>query len=194
MAAEDDEADDVAIDDPASKQELEHPPVDAGTTANADAGSVEGHDASVLADAGPSSEPDAGFAQDSAVEPTPDAGPDASEVADSGSSEDRFAAVYALIQENCTSCHGAGKSYGDFSTRELAYAQLVGVSAQGKACASDASVIPVRVVAGDPETSLLILKLENRQSCGSQMPKAMLLPQASVDVFRAWVAAGAPQH
>ncbi len=103
-----------------------------------------------------------------------------------------FDEVYALIAASCVGCHGAGKTL-DLSTPELAHQGLVGQAAQYSACVSDGGVSPTRVVAGDPEASLLIAKLENTQSCGKQMPPKALLEQAKIDVFRAWIAAGAPQ-
>ncbi len=191
------------MDDPASTHELEHEPVDAGSTGSGDASVADSAVAPVEHDTGAPVESDSGSDPvldsgneyvDCSTDPSPDAGTDAGEVADAAPAEEMFTAVYALIAENCTSCHSAGKTFGDFSTRELAYAQLVGVSARMTACTADAGIMPVRVVPGDPDTSLLIQKLENRQTCGAQMPKAMLLPQENVDVFRAWVVAGAPEH
>ncbi|HEX5657414.1 MAG TPA: hypothetical protein VFX59_09465 [Polyangiales bacterium] len=115
-----------------------------------------------------------------------------SEPSDAGSEPTvgSFASVYALIVESCVGCHGAGKTL-DLSSPELALAGLVGVEAKYAACVSDGGVTPVRVVAGEPESSLLIAKLEGTQSCGKQMPPKALLEAEKIKVFRAWVAAGA---
>jgi mono/diheme cytochrome c family protein len=75
-----------------------------------------------------------------------------------------FAAAYAVLNTNCVSCHGAGKTL-DMSTPELAHTQLVGVEAKYKACAADGG-----------------------------LPKAMLMNPDDIATLRAWVTAGAPSH
>lgn len=54
-----------------------------------------------------------------------------------------------------------------------------------------------RVVPGDPDTSYLILKLsEGADICGERMPTSggsAYLDEATMDVVRAWIAAGAPR-
>ncbi len=207
----DDDDGGAVVDDPATSRE---PAQDAGSTSAdadapveqdasaADAGSAERDagapveqdaDAPIEQDAGPAPEVDAGSADT-------DAGSDAASADDASAADDAappaeelFTTVYDVIAQSCIGCHGAGKKL-DLSTREIAYQQLVGVSAQYPTCAADASVIPVRVVPGDAENSLLMMKLENRQTCGSAMPKTGLLPQTDVDKFRAWIVAGAPEH
>lgn len=49
----------------------------------------------------------------------------------------------------------------------------------------------MRVLAGDPDNSYLIHKLENTQSVGNQMPPGTPLPQTSIDTIRAWITNGA---
>jgi mono/diheme cytochrome c family protein len=102
-----------------------------------------------------------------------------------------FDSMYALVSTSCVGCHGAEKTL-DLSTPELAHANLVGVSAQYSACAGDGGIPPLRVVAGSPEDSLLIAKLRGTQSCGKQMPPKALLAPEQIELFRAWIAAGAP--
>jgi mono/diheme cytochrome c family protein len=109
---------------------------------------------------------------------------------DDASTPSGFDSLYALMSTSCTGCHGAGKTL-DLSTPELAHANLVGVSAQYSACAGDGGIPPVRVVAGSPEDSLLIAKLQGTQICGKQMPPKALLAPEQVELFRAWIAAGA---
>lgn len=158
----------AANDAAATHEEVDASAPDAGSPA--DGGSTD--DASA-ADAGePVDACDASTAQGDAGDPSPPS----------------FADVYALISASCIGCHGAGKTL-DLSTPELALAGLVDVPAQYSACASDPA--PTRVVPGDPAASLLISKLEGTQSCGKQMPPKALLELAQIDVFRAWVAAGA---
>lgn len=58
---------------------------------------------------------------------------------------------------------------------------------------SVASASLVRVVPGDPDGSFLIHKLEGTQAAGDRMPQGgPYLPQATIDVIRAWIASGAP--
>lgn len=111
--------------------------------------------------------------------------------ADAGTPLDHeYAAVYALISEHCVSCHGAGKTL-DMSSPELAHEQLVDVAAGYKACVSDGGPELIRVVPRSSSESLLMAKLENRQTCGKQMPTKALLAPAEVAAFRAWIEAGA---
>lgn len=131
---------------------------------------------------------------DASVDPSPGHDADVGAVADAGPppAPGSFASVYPIFAANCVSCHGAGKPL-DLSSPTTAYAALVGVPASMKACgATDGGVAPTRVVAGDPDNSLLIHKLEGTQSCGKQMPITLLLPQETVDIVQAWVSAGAP--
>jgi hypothetical protein len=65
--------------------------------------------------------------------------------------------------------------------------------AEGGACEGK-----MRVVPGDPENSLLYLKLANRAPCGSGMPVAGppremsgLFNARQLEVVRSWIAAGA---
>lgn len=103
--------------------------------------------------------------------------------------DDHFRDVYALLSTHCVSCHGAGKQL-DVSSPELAHRELVGIEARYKACASDGGVPLVRVVPGAADSSLLVQKLEGRQSCGKQMPMESL-SSAQIAVVRAWISAGA---
>ncbi|MDD9971050.1 MAG: hypothetical protein OXR73_32735, partial [Myxococcales bacterium] len=53
-----------------------------------------------------------------------------------------------------------------------------------------------RVTAGDPDTSLLMEKLEEAMpSCGGQMPPGgEPLPAEEIERIRSWIAAGAPNN
>jgi mono/diheme cytochrome c family protein len=181
-----DEPDPIARDDGGASSE---PAGNTYVDARVEAGTEAGSDADIAADA-----------HVKFVAPPIDAGPGHSlidadtqpQVGDASPMPSSFDKMYALIGDHCAGCHGAGKTL-DLSTPELAHAQLVGVEARYPACSSsDGSVAKQRVVAGMPDQSLLIDKLEGRQTCGKQMPTKMLLPSASVDVFRAWILAGAP--
>jgi hypothetical protein len=92
-----------------------------------------------------------------------------------------FTHVYeAIIAPTCANayCHyaGIGLRQGslDMNSQVTAYWNLVGQPCQGFACASQGT----RVVPGQPEASILFLKISRTQpSCGVQMP-------ASVDAIR----------
>lgn len=122
-----------------------------------------------------------------------------------------FTNVYAnIIGVRCIGCHrpgGSGVAVGmlDMSTPSAAYANLVGVTAQGIGAGTSgvtcASLMPpaVRVVAGDADHSLIFNKVHSKlvgatAMCGSPMPlpaTAAPLTAAEVDLIAAWVNAGA---
>ena len=88
----------------------------------------------------------------------------------------------------CTQCHNAigGRFNGlDLSTA-VAYTNLVGRASVGKPGA-------VRVVAGDPENSYLIHKLEGRPGIvGSRMPLlGPALTEGQILVIKRWIQLGA---
>lgn len=100
-----------------------------------------------------------------------------------------------ILEPRCgSSCHGPTvpdqlmQAQLDLSEKDAAYAALVGVGAMGAGC----SMMGTRVVADDPEGSLLVQKLEGTATCGSAMPlgRTPLLPEQLVAI-RAWIAAGA---
>jgi hypothetical protein len=101
-------------------------------------------------------------------------------------------ADFQSIQANiftpiCTRCHiGAGAPQGLQLDAEHSYALLVGVPS------SEESGV-LRVKAGDPDHSYLILKLEGASGIvGAQMPfGGPYLPQSTIDVIRQWITDGA---
>jgi hypothetical protein len=121
-----------------------------------------------------------------------------------------FTGVYtAIIGQRCTGCHrpgGSGVTVGmlDMSTPAAAYANLVGVNAQGTGAGASgvtcASAQRVRVVPGDPDGSLLYHKVHSKLAgtpapCGSPMPlpaTAAPLTQAEVGLISGWITGGAP--
>jgi hypothetical protein len=125
-----------------------------------------------------------------------------------------FTNVYTtIIGQRCTGCHhpgGSGVTVGmlDMSTPAAAFANLVGVNAQGTGTGTSgvtcASVMPplVRVASGDANGSLLFNKVHSKLAgtpapCGSPMPlpaTATPLTQAEVDLISAWITAGAPNN
>jgi hypothetical protein len=99
--------------------------------------------------------------------------------------------TFGSIQSNvfapvCEQCHsGAGAPQGLRLDAANAYALLVGVPSSQQPGIQ-------RVRAGDPNNSYLIQKLEGRAGSGERMPAGLPpLPQSTIDVIRAWIAAGA---
>lgn len=87
----------------------------------------------------------------------------------------------------CTNCHaGASAPVGLRLDAANSYALLVNV-------ASVEAPGTLRVAPGDPQNSYLVQKLEGRAAVGGRMPLGgPPLPQASIDLVRAWIAGGAP--
>ena len=122
-----------------------------------------------------------------------------------------FTNVYAtIIGVRCIGCHrpgGGGVTVGmlDMSTPAAAFANLVGVNAQGIGAGSSgitcASLMPaaLRVSPGASADSLIFNKVNSKRQgvnprCGSAMPlpaAAAPLTQAEVDLIAAWIDAGA---
>lgn len=112
--------------------------------------------------------------------------------------EPNFTSIYdVVLGPQCgVSCHGPGpasqieESGLDLSDRDTAYMELVGVEAEGNLCAGSGELL---VVANDPEASLLIDKMVNREpACGDPMPPVgPLLPDDLVEPIRQWIAMGA---
>jgi hypothetical protein len=89
----------------------------------------------------------------------------------------------------CTQCHNAiGRLFNGLDlSPQVSYANLVGVSSRGKVGA-------VRVIAGDPENSYLIHKLEGRPGIvGVRMPLVgpPYLTDGQVLVIKRWIELGA---
>lgn len=124
-----------------------------------------------------------------------------------------FTNVYTtIIGQRCIDCHhpgGPGVRVGmlDMSSSAVAYANLVGVNAQGTGAGTSgitcASVAPplVRVAPGDANSSLVFHKVHGKLAgtlapCGSPMPpgSGAALTQAEVDLISAWINAGAPNN
>jgi methionine-rich copper-binding protein CopC len=99
--------------------------------------------------------------------------------------------AFRVIQDTiftpvCTACHaGASAPMGLRLDSANAYAMLVNVpSAQVSSLR--------RINPGDPTNSYLLQKVEGRAAVGSRMPLGGgALPQASIDLLRNWIAAGA---
>lgn len=102
-----------------------------------------------------------------------------------------FTEVYAKVLPVCLGCHGgSGNQY--FTTKCVAYRNLVNVPASGPKCGSVGGL--VRVIPGDADDSLIINKLTQRPTpkCGGKMPLAGAdLTADKIDLLRRWINAGA---
>ena len=111
----------------------------------------------------------------------------------------KFSDIYAMAfptttNARCDFCHsmpanevGNGKLHMG-SNKDMAYAALVGqVSISGRCMGR-----PL-VVAGQPDQSLLLLKLSPNPPCGNRMPLGGTpFTDVQLQMVRGWIAAGAP--
>lgn len=102
-----------------------------------------------------------------------------------------------VIRVSCASCHNDGPSFGGLALfpdgPAAAYANLVGIPAgqEENYLCRDSGLL--RVKPGDPEHSLLYLKLTN-PSCGNIMPPAGLggaVTSEQLSLVRTWIESGA---
>lgn len=91
-----------------------------------------------------------------------------------------------VLTPNCTGCHvGANAPVGLRLDAANSFAMLVNV-------ASVQVPTLLRVKPGDPDNSYLVQKIDGRATVGGRMPLGRAaLPQASIDLVRSWIAAGA---
>lgn len=99
--------------------------------------------------------------------------------------------VAPILARECQKCHDTESHKGRLDLSDgKAYKNLVGVPSSEKGSMA-------RVKPGDPDQSYLILKLENRASGGSGMPKGLFsarrLDAKDLDLIRAWIAQGAKE-
>lgn len=98
--------------------------------------------------------------------------------------------IVPLIESQCATCHLTGEEAGGISlVGDVARDFLVGQPSQ------EAPAI-MRVVAGDPDASYLVMKLEGTHlahgGSGAQMPfGAPPLPPEQIAKVRQWIAGGA---
>jgi len=92
--------------------------------------------------------------------------------------------VQAIFQSNCLSCHSAASHLGDLDLETDPHAALVGVQAAGDASRT-------LVIAGDPDNSALLAKLQPDPPFGGMMPPGVPLSAARVELVRQWIADGA---
>lgn len=113
---------------------------------------------------------------------------------DSGGDRGVLTADLRSIQSNvftphCVQCHtGASAPMGLRLDETSSYGALVGVPS---------SEVPglLRVEPGEPGNSYLVQKLEGRAAVGARMPLDLpALPDATIEVIRQWITAGAPNE
>lgn len=86
-------------------------------------------------------------------------------------------------------CHDSSAVAGfALGSRDQLHATLVGQKAAGPECATSGLD---RVVPGDPDSSLLYLKLSSAPPCGEPMPLMNPLEVSQVELVRQWIAEGA---
>lgn len=118
--------------------------------------------------------------------PTPDLEPRLSSI-----QQFIFAAPDSTGRAACTSCHtsqGRAPAAGLNLAGAGAHASLVGVRSSNSPGA-------IRVIAGDPEHSYLIHKIEGRSGIvGERMPRTggPYLTEGQVAIIKRWIALGAP--
>lgn len=151
--------------------------------------------AAACADAGSDGPRDAGG------EPaaTADAGVTASDDLDAGEPAPTYAPTLAaihreILRPSCAwiFCHGGDDLLVNLRTPELSYETMVNQPAEGADC-RDMGLI--RVVPGDPESSLLYVKI-TEPTCGDRMPLHPdyngMLAEAEIAQIREWIELGAP--
>lgn len=132
---------------------------------------------------------------------------------DAASTDPTFTRVFSEVITN-TNCSGPlchmSTAVGGFmlGPKDTLYNELVGQPASGPKCgpgtasstdggASDAgagdaaATSYIRVIAGDPDHSLLYLKLAGSPPCGDAMPVGRMLSDAQITLVHDWIQAGA---
>ena len=99
--------------------------------------------------------------------------------------------LYSFTFWSCTnpSCHGGGLAGVNFATKEAGWATLVGKPANPMFMCGQLD--KQRVVPGEPDNSLLYLKLDIDAPCGQQMPPGGSLSDAQRERVREWIMRGA---
>ena len=96
-----------------------------------------------------------------------------------------------IISRSCSSesCHGGSSPEGDLdlSTFESSYASMVGVESVGEPDFT-------RVVAGDPDNSLLYMVLLGPVGAIDQMPPGYELSADEIEAVRQWIEDGAENN
>ncbi len=100
--------------------------------------------------------------------------------------------VYGDVLTQCKDHHSGANAAGnlDLSTESLAFANLVGIAAQGPSCGGSAIL---RVDPKSAADSLLYQKITGTQTCGAAMPdEEPLLGPSEIALVKSWIDEGAP--
>jgi hypothetical protein len=89
--------------------------------------------------------------------------------------------VKPILNSKCVGCHSQLSSYNG----------VVNGTARGSACQGTQN--SNYVVPGDPNSSLIYLKITN-PPCGSRMPPGGSLSQSEIDTIKNWILGGAPEN
>jgi hypothetical protein len=99
-----------------------------------------------------------------------------------------------VIRLKCGACHNDAPSFGGlaFFPADMAYANLVGVPSGNEETFKCRGSGLMRVQPGEPDKSLLYLKLTN-PPCGSKMPPGMfgMATPEQIELVRQWILDGA---
>jgi hypothetical protein len=99
--------------------------------------------------------------------------------------------IYQYVFYSCKLdiCHGGGLAGIQMATKQGAYDSLVNVmSDMSRPCAK---LGKKRIAPGDPDNSLLYLKLDINAPCGQQMPPGGSLTDEKIARVREWIMLGA---
>ena len=99
--------------------------------------------------------------------------------------------IFTFELRSCrvSTCHGSGAAGIDMSSSEAALDSLIDQPANpARECAK---LGKQRVVPGQPDESLLYLKLDINAPCGQQMPVGGQLSRKARDRIKAWIEMGA---
>ena len=94
--------------------------------------------------------------------------------------------VQPIWSANCVGCHGAGGEGGLDLRASAGTAAIVSVTAT--------SYTGLRVVPGDPHSSVLYLKLEGDPRTGNRMPFGGALSADELAIIHNWIAEGAANN
>ena len=118
----------------------------------------------------------------------PDGTPDNGDNGDNGTAKVTLSELSdEIFTQSCAGCHGGGNPDAGLSLAK----DVIAASIIDKAAASKSDYKLVNP--GSPEDSYIVMKLENRDITGSQMPLGGTpLSADQIKKIRDWIAAGAP--
>ncbi|HET8938401.1 MAG TPA: hypothetical protein VFN67_33385 [Polyangiales bacterium] len=102
-----------------------------------------------------------------------------------------------VIRSKCSACHNDAPSFGGLAFfpggPEVAYGNLVNKPAGNEETFKCKGIGLMRVAPGDPENSLMYLKISARPPCGNKMPPGMFgtATPEQIELVRQWIMEGA---